>query len=139
MNILPEDTPQAAALRDELREKRGSVHLEVGRFLPSATPPLAGERGFEIPPEWTRVSSDEGLASMVRLLARDPGAGPPAMTFGESQALGERVRGLFSERAVFYTNGRAPSGTPRTEESFDSGILVVDGERAGLLWGEDED
>ena len=143
MNILPEDTPEAAALRDELREKRGNAHLEVGRFHPSQA--LAGERGFEVPPEWTAVSAEEGFGSLVRLLAREPGDGAPTLSGDDVRALAGRIRGLFSERARFFTSGeRDRESSSRVTASngdapLDSSVLVVDGDRAGLLWVEGEE
>ena len=139
MNILPDDAPDAAALREELGEKRGSVHLEVGRFVASEeTSPaasasaLVGEFGFSAPPDWTALPSDQALGFVVRLLTRDPSSDAPPMPLVEAEGFAARIRALFSERAVFF-----PMGDPLPNATtFESGMLVIDGDRAGLIWGE---
>jgi hypothetical protein len=127
MNILPDDYPLATALRRELEDKGGGIHLEMGRLVPSENSPpdpLLGEHGFRPAPDWTPLSPGEALACVVGLLARKLPPGEPTIPRAEAEALAARFGALVSERAAFY--------------SFDSGVLVVDGDRIGRLWVEDE-
>jgi hypothetical protein len=148
MNLLPDDSPEVTAVREALRDRRGVVNLEVGRFAAEDSPAaaasaLAGELGFRIPPGWSALSSDEGPAFLARLLARDGATDTPAIPLAEAQTLTARVRALFSDGAAFYPLGPldlglVPEGDPpRAGAPFDSGMLVIDGERVGLLWIED--
>ena len=150
MNILPDDAPDAAALREELGEKRASVHFEVGRFVASETSPaesasaLVGEFGFSAPPDWTALSPNQALTFVVRLLAREPSSDSPPMPLPEAEALAARIRALFSERAVFFPmgdrHGRSEAGNLLADAAtFESGMLVIDGDRAALIWGEGGD
>jgi hypothetical protein len=156
VNILPEDNADATALREELREQKGGVHLEVGRFVASE-PSLAvaaaapvRQAGFIPPPEWTALSPAEAVAFVVRLLSRPPARrdGAAAVPQAEAERLAARLRALFSERARFFMSGGGPGGArdgapdraqPSPDSTRDFSLFVVDGDRAGLLWGEGED
>jgi hypothetical protein len=148
VNLLPDDSPEVAALREVLRDRLGMVNLEVGRFVAESSPAaaasaLAGELGFRIPPGWSALSPEEGPAFLARLLARDGDSDTPAIPLAEAETLAARIRALFSDGAAFYPLGPldlglVPEGdAPPAGAPFDSGMLVVDGERVGLLWIED--
>jgi hypothetical protein len=135
-------------VREALRDKREMVSFEVGRLAAEDSPTavasaLVGELGFRIPPGWSALSPDEGPAFLARLLARDRASDTPAIPLAEAETLAERVRALFSDGAALYPLGPldlglAPDGDPPPAAApFDSGMLVVDGERVGLLWIED--
>jgi hypothetical protein len=146
MTLLPDDDPALSTLRGELENKRPSVHLEVGRYTCAEASPkkrasaLLEELGFTPPPEWKALSGEEAVAYVARLLAREPlhenGRLPPA----EAALFAARIRALFSEHAVFLTIGDPPreSAPSLSSGSLDLGVLVIDGDRAGLLWGEQE-
>jgi hypothetical protein len=138
--IVPEETPAAIALREELCAKRGGVHLEVGRFVP-VDPPLGANAaaGFQAPPDWTAVADGAAVAFVVRALTSRPSGKEqaPAIPPAEAEALALRVRALFSAHARFFTTGEA--GETASAATEDSSLFVIDGDYAGLFWVEREE
>jgi hypothetical protein len=149
VNILPEDVAGAAALRAELNEKRGGVHLEVGRFVPaepsalSETQPSGGTPAFTPSAEWAALSPADGLDFLALLLSRPSAPGGAAIPRGEAESFAARVSALFSDRARFFksadsglavANGAHPVAP--TDSMLDTSLFILDGDRAGLLWVE---
>ena len=102
---------------------------------------------------WRELTRTDAYAVLTAALTRDLAYDAELMDEGTARAFADDFLGRFSVDAQFFTNGEfrpPPTGAsgqaqrtaewdPLTEATFDTGVAVVDVDRAGLLWFEDED
>jgi hypothetical protein len=90
---------------------------------------------------------------LAAVLARDLAYDRELMDESKARALADEFLRQFGPNARFFTNRefrrqaadasewvqRTAEWDPVTRATFDTGVVVVDVDRAGLLWFEDED
>lgn len=100
-------------------------------------------------------SKDKAIRILAQLLYRDMAYDTELMKAEEALELAEKFVSLFSEQSSqYYSNsewrndplqtpgtfGAQLNGwSPFTDATFDSGIIVVDKDKIGIAWFEDED
>lgn len=101
--------------------------------------------------KWRELTLERASSILERVLGRDLAYDGQAMSPELAQKLSREFVTLFSGQALYYTNGDFPSPEqyreggwagswdPVTLATFDTGVVAVDGDHAGLLWIEDED
>ena len=101
--------------------------------------------------KWRNLTLENARAALERVLGRDLAYGAQTMSPETAHELSREFVSLFSGSSFFYTNGDFPppdayreggwagSWDPITRATFDTGVVAVDGDHAGLLWIEDED
>lgn len=88
------------------------------------------------------------VAILTQLLHKDMAYGSEIMPIEDARNLASNFISLFDPESKYYSNstwnkneyGKNISGwNPLTEATFDSGIIVVDKNKIGIAWFEDED
>jgi hypothetical protein len=136
------------------RARADLARAAVGEFAVISEPrgvadALARGLGFRaLGPGWQELARGEARATLAAVLARNLAYETALMAEAEAYGLADEFLGRFGTGARFFTNGdlgtRAagvPSAgwDPLTEATFDTGVVVVDADRAALFWFEDED
>ena len=102
---------------------------------------------------WRELARPEAHAVLAAVLARDLAYDGELMDESEARAFADEFLRQFSVDAQFFTNGEfrrqaadaseqaqcTAEWDPLTEATFDTGVVAVDVDRAGLFWFEDED
>ena len=101
--------------------------------------------------KWRELTRENACVFLERVLGRDLAYDGQAMSPDLAEQLSREFVALFSGRSFYYTNGDFPSPEhyreggwagswdPVTLATFDTGVVAVDGDHAGLVWIEDED
>ncbi len=106
--------------------------------------------GSPLGDDWIAVSRDDAQRLLSRVFARDLGMNASIMSEEDAGGFARRFLDLFGAEARCFTNTPVlddedvdstwtGSWKPLTSATFDTGIAVVDGPRAGLCWVTDED
>ena len=102
---------------------------------------------------WRELARDHAHAVLAAVLARDLAYDGELMAESEARAFADEFLGRFSPDARFFTNGefrpppartsalveRVAEWDPLTDATVDTGVAVVEVDRAALLWFEDDD
>jgi hypothetical protein len=155
---------QAEALEQDLEEagQEGFVWLAEIEASPEPLDPRRILRdlatlafGEDLPPYvrvmplerlWLPLSRGDAVQFLVRAIGHDLAYRDQAMDEAVARRIAEQFFGLFSGDADFFTSfslgedGLPQAGTPLIEEAtFEAGVAVTDGVRAGLLLVTGED
>lgn len=148
-----------ARLSFELGARRdcGQVFMEYVDVPHGSAEPLVLDAlavrvgGSPLGDDWRTVSRDDAEVLLVRVFARDLAMNAPIMPEEDARGFARRFLALFGASARFFTNTSmldeeedvdatwTGSWKPLTSATFDTGIAVVDGARAGLCWVTDDD
>jgi hypothetical protein len=156
--LSPRLDREVSRLGAELRERRDCGHVlfelaEVrGRAPEVAVLDALAERvgGSPLGDDWITIDAEGAFRLLARVLARDLAMNAAIMPREHADGLARRFLALFGDGARYFTNSTildeddvestwTGSWRPLTKATFDTGIAVVDGARAGLLWVTDED
>jgi hypothetical protein len=102
---------------------------------------------------WRELARPDAHAVLAAVLTRDLAYDRELMDESKARALADEFLRQFGPNARFFTNRefrrqaadasewvqRTAEWDPVTRATFDTGVVVVDVDRAGLLWFEDED
>ena len=106
--------------------------------------------GTPLGDDWITIARDDAERLLVRVFARDLAMNASIMPEEDARGFARRFLELFGPGAHFFTNTSildeedvdstwTGSWKPLTSATFDTGIAVVDGSRAGLCWVTDDD
>jgi hypothetical protein len=147
-------------LRVRAARAYGVVHCEFRRISELTTSDdsrqvadaLVRSLGFRVlGSEWRELTRATACDALERVLERDLAYGGQTMSATAAKRLAEEFVSLFPVQASYYTNGVFPpradyrdggwagSWDPITRATFDTGVIAVGTDHAGLLWIEDED
>ena len=134
---------EVAALRDEITEYRPATLIRVcdEQDLPVEWQPAVARRVAR------EISLELATRVLKTLIWKDMAYDDATMPEERAKSLTSRFMALFTANARCYTNAnwadhdgaRMHSWGPVTGATFDSGIVIRDGKRIGVLWFEDED
>jgi hypothetical protein len=138
--------------RDVIGHRRaGRVHVTFRRVrnaegvsASAIASALVEALGMDPPPSWTDLDARQALTAGTRALFADFAHDMPLMPVAVASSLARRFIESFGPKATFFTNGtlaltHGGGWVPLTEATFDTGLVGVSSQRAGLLWVEDED
>jgi hypothetical protein len=147
-----EDPALEVLCRDVIGHRQaGRVHVAFRRLLnaegasaQAIASALVKGLGMTPPSSWTDLDGRQALTVSTRVLFADLAYDTPIMPVGVASSLARRFIECIGPKASFFTNGtlgltHAGRWTPLTGATFDTGVVGVSGQRAGLLWVEDED
>jgi hypothetical protein len=132
------------------RRKAGVVHIKMVTHNDgiqnalSIVSSLVSSLGFKIDKAiWNEVDSAFAEAHLTSILNKDLAYEVEIMPKEEANRLAIEFLKNFSGDKKIFTNLRPSPEThvwnPVTKATFDTGIIVVDSLKVGILWVEDED
>lgn len=144
----------------DVRARRdcGKVHVEAFALRGAAADVdvldavAARIGGASLGSAWIPLGEQAAIRLLTRVLSRDMAYNAVALDPAEAQRVAARFLGFFGEDRRLYTNSTlgdestadlegtwTGGATPLTLATFECGVAVTDGLRAGILWVEDED
>jgi hypothetical protein len=154
MSAIPFDE-----VRSRIKEARRRVHVELRERSSFETAPrddraaadaLTRSLGFRtLGANWVALSAGQGYQVAYEVLWRDLAYLEEIMDREAAEDLARLFLAHFDADARFFTNficldptfgvGGNSEGWAVTEETAETGIIVVDQRRVGMLWVEDPD
>lgn len=149
-----------AELRTEIISKRqaGEVIFEIQEmaFLQSDINPkfcreiidlLMGDMNYSpLGKQWIEINREEAQKILLLILTKDLAYNTNLMSLAEAEQLLLRFFSFFTADCQFFTNASFNKGYSRikswnsiTKATFDTGVVIVNTHRIGILWVEDED
>lgn len=146
-------------VRRRIKAARRRAHVELRERASFETAPnddraaadaLTRSLGFRtLGPHWVALSAEQGYQVAYEVLWRDLAYLEEIMDREAAEDLARGFLAHFDAHARFFTNficldptfrvGGNSEGWPVTEETAETGIVVVDQLRVGMLWVEDPD
>ncbi|MUH00885.1 hypothetical protein F7734_54920 [Scytonema sp. UIC 10036] len=169
MNLETENSPEIAEVKTEAITKRshGEVVFEIKKIIPAnLTESSATSRSIEPPNEvlelldsfveqqgyhnlgerWREISRAEAEKIINFIMTKDLAYSVELMSSEEAQQISSKLLTLFAGNCKYFTNALFVnnfSGMSEwnsiTESTFDTGVMIVSGDRIGMLWVQDED
>jgi hypothetical protein len=169
MNLEAEHSQEIAQLKTEVITKRnqGEVIFEIKKILPdnsnersvtsrSLEPSheilelidsFVSQQGYHnLGDRWKEISREEAEKIINFIMTKDLAYSVDLMSPEEAQQISSKVSTLFTGDCKYFTNASFVnnfSGMSEwnsiTESTFDTGVIIVSGERIGMIWVQDED
>ncbi|MFZ3590111.1 hypothetical protein ACOI1C_12720 [Bacillus sp. DJP31] len=124
--------------------KAGKItKVEVVKFLDAI-----GLKSHRIKEKWERINRGTAGRIIEYILSSDMAYDLELRTKPISKNLSDYFLSQFTTEVEYYTNGkfdkesgifRLRSWTSLTNSTFDTGVLVIDMSKIGILWAEDND
>ncbi len=134
----PDDSPAAQDIRREILDRRGcgDVTIEFRRVACDApaedvAKAFATSVGLDAPSTLRKLGPRDALRAATRVLHEDLAYTALIMSTEVATTLATRFVEHCGGDADFFTSGE--------RATFDSGVIGVSRDRAGVLWVEDED
>ncbi len=168
MNLETENSQEIVELKTEVLAKRnqGEVLFEIKKIIPDNSTEHPTTRSIEPSNEvielidsfvnqqgyhnlgerWREISQEEAEKIINFIMTKDLAYSVEIMSSQEAQQLSSKVLTLFTGDCKYFTNASFVnnfSGMSEwnsiTESTFDTGVIIVSGDRIGMLWVQDED
>lgn len=100
--------------------------------------------GFKDVPK-LKINEEVAIEFIVNALHTDMAYASEIIPVAEAQELAQEFLKQFAkEKTEYYTNAEKNSWggfnyIPTTESTFDTGVVMCDGDKFGVIWVEDED
>ncbi|GAA6619377.1 hypothetical protein [Scytonema sp. NUACC26] len=135
-------------VRDNLSERSvTSGSLEPSYEVLELIDSFVTQQGYHnLGDRWREISREEAEKIINFIMTKDLAYSAELMSPEEAQQISSKVSTLFAGDCKYFTNASFVnnfSGMSEwnsiTESTFDTGVIVVSGDRIGMLWVQDED
>ncbi len=96
--------------------------------------------------QWKEINREEAQKILLLILTKDLAYNTNLMSLSDAKQLLLRFLSFFKADCQFFTNAsfnnkysRIKSWNSITQATFDTGVVIVNTNRIGILWVEDED
>ena len=136
------------------RRQAGVFHFESGNFdpidaydIPASLDAFVTRLGYKaINDQWIEINISDARHIIVQILKEDLAYNYECMSEKEANTFVEEIFTTLNvdQGAQFFTNGnyyeeQGNSWCPITNATFDTGVLILNGQKINLVWVEDED
>ncbi|KAF3886106.1 MULTISPECIES: hypothetical protein [Nostocales] len=169
MNLETDNSQEIAQLKSEVITKRNqgevvfeikkitsnnsnersatSRSLETSREVLELIDAFVNQQGYHnLGERWKEISQEEAEQIISFIMTKDLAYSVELMSAREAQQISAKVLTLFTGDCKYFTNASFVnnfSGMSEwdsiTESTFDTGVIIVSGDRIGMLWVQDED
>lgn len=161
-NFIPdlENYLEIAELRTEILSKRqaGEVLFDIKKFdfEPSGLSRkalieiidlfMSKLNCFTLDEQWLEINREDAQRILLLILTKELAYNTNLMSLSEAKQILFRFFSLFTADCQFFTNAsfnnnysRLKSWSSITKATFDTGVVIVNAYRIGILWVKDED
>jgi hypothetical protein len=130
----------------EIKKIRSDETIETSKNMTAILDLFVSQFGyFGLGVRWKEVNQEDAQKILSFIMTKDLAYSVPLMSLEEAENIIVKLFQIFPGHCKFFTNasfrnnGFGISWDSITKATFDTGIIVVNDRRIGILWVQDED